>query len=282
MGSMIRSVPLMAFVLMVAVPLAMAGIAVYAGQRARRQAALIKATPSANIAMADDGYRKFEGTIEAIGDKPLTSPLTKSPCVWFHAKVEESVAARQADKGSRHWKELSDTTSSTPFVVRDATGSCVVYPDDADVTPTDRSMWYGATREPTDTHPPKVGPGESPRPSVEMLSGDDTKYRYHEERIYAGNPLLVLGTFATGLTGVDKTGGAAEEDDEDAEAERKIQAAAGTKASIRRASAGPPFILSTTPQAAHLAAMDKGGKAALAIASVMLAIAATIIWLRLS
>ena len=176
MGSMIRSASLLAFVLMVAVPLAMAGIAVYAGQRARRQAALIKTTPSANIAMADDGYRKFEGTIEAIGDKSLTSPLTKSPCVWFHAKVEESVAARQADKGSRHWKELSDTTSSTPFVVRDATGSCVVFPDDADVTPTDRSMWYGPTREPTDTHPPKVGPGESPRPSVEVLSGDDTKY----------------------------------------------------------------------------------------------------------
>jgi hypothetical protein len=281
MGSMIQSASLLEFLMMIVVPLAMAGIAVYAGLRARRRTALIKATPTVNIAMADDGYRKFEGTIEAIAGKTVFAPLTKSPCVWFHAKVEESVASRQTKTG-RHWKELTDVTSSTPFLVRDATGSCVVYPDDADVTPTDRSLWYGATREPTDTHPPKVGPGESPRPSIDVLSGSDTKYRYSEERIYADNPLLVLGRFTAGVAGDDKMSIDTEDDDGEAADERVVQAAAGTKASIRRASTGPPFILSTTPQGAHVAAMDKGGKAAFVIALVMLAIAATIIWLRLS
>jgi hypothetical protein len=286
MGSMIRSASLMEFLMMVAIPVFMVGIAVFVGLRARRRAALIKATPTSNIGMATDGYREFEGMIEAIDGKLLTSPLTRSPCVWYHAKVEESVSSRQTTgNAGRHWRVVNETSSSAPFLVRDATGGCVVYPNDADVTPTDKSLWYGATIKPEDTNPAKVKPGESARPKLEVLSGPNSKFRYSEERIYAGNPLLVLGEFTDGLAIpqpviVDEE--VADEEDPNEE-ELALQAAAGTKASIRAGTGdGPPFILTTTPQEAHVAAMSKGGSAALGIAVLPLAIAALLVWLRFS
>ena len=147
MGSMIRSAPLTVFLVMVAVFVAMAGIAVYAGLRARKQAAQVEGTPTSNIGMADDGFRQFAGTTEATDGKPVTAPLTKSPCVWFHAKVEQWLRSLTTSSSNKHeWQVVSEVTSSGPFLVRDATGACVVHPDDAEVTPTDRSLWYGATR----------------------------------------------------------------------------------------------------------------------------------------
>jgi len=261
MGSMVRSASLAEFLVMLVIPLAIAALLVYAGLRARRRASLIKSTPRANIGMADDGYRAFEGTIEAIAGSPVTSPLTKSPCVWFHAKVEESVGPRSNNKVGRHWKVLNETTSRARFLVRDATGACMIHPDDADVTPTDRSVWYGATIEPTDRNPLKVGPGESPSPGFQNLAGPDTRYRYSEERIYAGAPLLVLGTFTVGAAGGNK--------------------ASETGASVRRGTGELPFILSTSPRDAQLNLMAKRGVVAFGIAALALAIAALIVWLRL-
>lgn len=256
MGSMVRSASLLEFMIMVVIPLVIAAVLIYAGMRARRRAALITSTDKSNIGMANDGYRAFEGTIEAIDGKPVTSPLTKSACVWFNAKVEESVGPRTNTKVARHWRVLNESTSRTRFLVRDSTGVCVVHPEDADVTPTDRSVWYGATTEPTDRNPLKVGPGESPSPGFQNLAGPDTRYRYSEERIYAGDSLFVLGTFKTGLAG-------------------------GEQPSIRREAGDPPFILSTSLRDAQINLMAKRGAAAFGIAVVPLAIAALIVWLRL-
>ena len=94
-------------------------------------------------------------------------------------------------------------------------------------------------------------------PLSRSLAGPETRYRYSEERIYAGNTLLVLGEFKTGLAG-------------------------GEKPSIRRGSGDPPFILSTSPRDAQINLMAKRGVAAFGIAAVALAIAALIAWARLS
>jgi hypothetical protein len=277
MGSMIRSASLLEFLAMIVVPLAIGALLVYAGLRARRRATLIKSTPRSNIGIADDGYRELEGTIEAIDGMPLTSPLTRSPCVWFHAKVEESVGPRTNTKVGRHWRVLNETASRARFIVRDSTGACVVYPEHADVTPADRSVWYGATIEPTDRNPLKVGPGESPSPGFRNLAGPDTRYRYSEERMYGGNTLLALGMFTTGLAVGDK----APVHDEEAE-EGSNRKASGTHASIRHGTGDPPFILSTTSRDAYVSTIATRGSVALVIAVVMLAIAGTIIWLRFS
>lgn len=197
----------------------------------------------------------------------------------------------------------NDVTSNTPFLVRDATGVCLVEPDGAEVTPTDKSVWYGATAMPQDRNPARVGPGESATGMVKVSGGPNSRYRYSEERIYAGNPLLVLGEFTTerhkaafGAAGdeddADEEDGGDDADadltdedrDEIAEFERAealtARAREMTKASIGRGSGAQPFILSTTLQAVHVAQTSMGGQAALAVAVVPAAIAVLLLWAR--
>jgi hypothetical protein len=119
-------------------------------------------------------------------------------------------------------------------------------------------------------------------------------YRYTEERVYAGDPLLVLGEFRS--QAVD----ASEGDDEDAETndtkttrtltddearwerEERLFAAAYrvTHCRIARGSGKRPFILTTTSQAQHVEFSEKGGLAAIGVAIVPLAIAVLLIWAR--
>jgi hypothetical protein len=282
MGTIIRSAPFGVFLAMVAIPLLMAGVAVFAGLRARQRAALVDATPKANIAFADNGYRQLEGTVEPIAGMPVVAPLTKTPCAWFYAKVEEYVPERQRSRqGGREWRIVTEVVSETPFLLRDATGSCAVHPARAEVTPTDRSLWYGATAEPVDTNPPKVGPGDAVKPMLEVKGGPNSRYRYSEDRIYAGNRLFVQGAFSTGLV-IEHDEDVAEEEVDVDEEEQAVQDAAGTKASIRNGSGAPPFIMSTTARAEHVAKMALGGSAALGIAAVPLAIAVLVVWVRFS
>jgi len=79
--------------------------------------------------------------------------------------------------------------------VRDATGACVVRLFGADITPTDKSRWTGATLEPADRNPPRVGPSGSTDGFVQVSGGPNSGYRYTEKRIYAGDPLMVVGLF---------------------------------------------------------------------------------------
>ena len=197
MASIIRDLPLPVFVVMIAFGLAMAGVVIAAGLHAQRRAKLISDTPTSNIGMASDGYCEFEGVVEAIGGQTVTAPLTQSPCVWYHAKVEKWVS-RSTSQGSSYWATAKETTSHAPFFVRDATGVCIVQPDGGEVTPTDKSQWIGGGIEPTDCNPARLPPTESTTPIVEVSGGPNSRFRYSEERIYDGNPLLVLGEFSRG------------------------------------------------------------------------------------
>lgn len=195
MRGMIQGAPLGVFVVMVLLPLAMAGICVFAGLRARRQAQLVTSTRSVPIGMADDGYRQFEGTAEAVGGQTVQAPLTGSACVWFEAKVEEYISRRRSSSERSDWQVVRSLTSSTPLLVRDGTGACVVRVVGAEVTPRDKSRWTGATLEPADRNPPRLGMHES-WPMVEVAGGS-ARFRYTETRIYPGDPLTVVGQFAS-------------------------------------------------------------------------------------
>lgn len=289
--------PLGVFCVFVAFPLAMAAAALFAGLRARRRAALIKATHTSNIAMASDGYCELEGSVEAIGGQTLSAPLSGSPCVWYHARLEQWVR-RTAASGKSSWSTVRDETSRAPFFVRDSTGVCTVHPDGAEITPTDKSQWTGATLVPTDRNPPRLGPGESTTGMFQVSGLPGSGFRYFEERIYAGNPLFVLGEFSQGRFEppdlVDETDekdeAAADEPLEPQEPDPwddfaltdrlREQAAQTTTAFIAKGESGKPFILSTTLQAAHVALSDMGGQAALGIAVIPLAVAALMLYAR--
>jgi len=303
---MIQDAPTGVFVVMVLLPLAMAGIAVFAGWRARRQARLVSSTKAAAIGMAEDGYRTFEGAAEAIGGQTLLAPLTGSPCVWFSARVEKF--ARQPGSSDRKsaWVTVRELTSHAPFLVRDRTGACVVRPFGAEVTPRDQSRWTGAAIEPEDRNPPRLGPQESLTPMLDVAGGPNSRFRYTEMRIYAGDPLTVAGVFAShrfDASVVDDEDDDADDDvvarapddpgprDESsdavwhaADAERTDTldqlAISVTKAEITGGGRGQPLIVAATSAATHAYMSEMGAQAAFMVALVPLGIAALVMLAR--
>ena len=307
MADTIRALPLILFLAIVFFPAVLTAVLLAAGLKARRRAALLTATPTSNIGMAQDGYVEFEGRIEAVGGRTIEAALTRAPCVWFHARVQEFKSP--TGSGSASWSIVKEVTSDAPFLVRDQTGVCRVEPWGAEVTPTDKSQWYGATLTPSDRNPAKVGAAESTTPMVEISGTANTRFRYFEERIYDGDPLLVLGQFTTARLALALEAEEDEEEDEEdpgdgetdageddaltdedreaiADGERddaiREQAEAITKAWIGRGAAAKPFILSTTLQAVDVAQSSMASQAVLTGAAVPAAIALFLLWVRFS
>ena len=289
MRTMARQIPLFVFLFFSALPMLAAGILLFAGLRARRQAATLKGTETSNIGMAKDGYCEFEGRAEAIDGRLLSSPLTGSPCVWYYAKVEGFTRPRRNEPG--HWATLRETTSSAPFFLRDSTGVCTVFPWQAEVTPSDKSQWYGSSENPSDRNPPRVDPSESAQP---MLEGNEP-FRYFEERIYDDRPLVIAGEFTQGR--FDQSSAA--EDDEDEEPleavepdeadawsddvisdELSTKAAETTRARIWRGTGKKPFIITTQLQAVHVAASEMGSQVAFVMAAVFAGLAVLMLYAR--
>jgi hypothetical protein len=293
MSTFIQDLPLTPFVVIVGVFAGMAALLVFAALRSRKIAAAIKATPTSNVNFATDGYVEFEGTAQPVDGTALTAPLTGAACLWYHAKIEEWRSNRDSTNRS-DWHTVRVGTSSEPFVLRDSSGECVVFPDGADTMCTDRSVWFGATPLPADKNPPRKGPGDSAESTVKVYGAADKKYRYTEERIYGGDPLYALGQFSTAAPAGD------EDNDEDDEvdpakpagdglgpewdsqsrfADFRRRALAKTTRRLRQPK-GKPYVLSTTPQAKLLEVHSKGSKGALFVAAVPLAIAIGLLWLR--
>jgi hypothetical protein len=279
------------FLVMLAFPLAMTALAIYAGLHARRRAALVRNTPTSYVTSAEPGYRQFEGHVEAIDRRPLEAPLTKSACVWYHARVEK-LKRRSGSDSQDMWTTVRELTSDAPFFVRDGAGVATVQPYGAEVTPTDKSVWYGTNETPDDRNPPRVKPPENPAGMVE-IAGGTVRFRYFEERIYDGDPLVVLGYFSRRSSRPgddvdddevdDQTVGDGEEsvDPEEAFTEQlSARAAILTDAVIERGSGAEPFMFSTTPKDQHAELTELGGRAALGVAVVPLGLAALLLWVR--
>jgi len=194
-AAVVRSLPPGVFFVMVGLALFMTAVPVYAGFHTRSRMRRVAAMPTSQVALATGGYREFEGTLETIGGQSLSAPLTGAACAWYHAKLE--VFRRETKTSLGGWRTLRDTTSIHPFLLRDGTGVAVVLPDGAEVTPTDRSVWFGSQPVPEDRNPPRFKPTESPEGMVRVHGGLGRRYRYTEERMYAGDPLYALGEFIT-------------------------------------------------------------------------------------
>jgi hypothetical protein len=289
---LIQSMPFLVFLPMVAFPLAMAGVVVYAGLHAKSRAAVIGKMETSLVAEAETGYVELEGKAEALQGQALEAPFTGAKVCWFSAKLEECLPA----SGSREpavWRTLREYTSCEPFLFRDASGICAIFPEGAEVYPTDRSLWYGATALPEDRDPPRIKPSESLEGLLALHGTKGTKFRYREERIYPGDPLYVLGEIASVSTAEvsNVVTNEAEGPDEDglgpswesvSRFNRMFAAAcaAAPKQIFDGACVDRPFLLSTAPQAEMLDKMTLASKAALGIAAVPLAIAFWLLWAR--
>ena len=91
-------------------------------------------TPTSNIASAAQGYVELSGRAAQPEGTPLASKLTGLPCVWFRYEIYE--------KSSNDRWSLSDSGDSVdPFVLRDATGQCLIDPEGAEVVTSHKQTW---------------------------------------------------------------------------------------------------------------------------------------------
>lgn len=305
--SLIRSFPLLGFLLILGVFVGMTAVAVFVALRTRTRAKLMAATPTSNIGFATDGYTELEGVAQPVNGLTLTAPLTGTACLWYHARLERW---RRASGSKKHsWSTVWDATSAEPFLMRDSTGACIVFPYGAEVTFTDHSVWFGTTKMPAEKNPVRKGPGESGEGTLKVYGITGNEYRYTEQRIYPGDPLYALGEFSTATWVADEDSEADEDDelgeddtddaDDVQDADDSVgdevdasdpevidrydeiteQATALTSRRLQRLGTRP-YLLSTTPQAKLQQVHDTGWKGALFVGIVPAAISVLLIWLR--
>lgn len=164
----------------------------YFSFRNLHRARLIEDTPTSRIRSAPQGYVELVGEAAMMKGEPVISPLSGSACCWWRYKVE-----RKHEKG---WRIVRNGVSESLFLLRDETGECIIDPEGAQVSPSEKRVWYGAAASPGVG--PDIGPGtfrnnlQFGRLRItlhnDLFNGD---YRYTEETILPGDPLYAIGLF---------------------------------------------------------------------------------------
>ena len=297
--SVLQGMPWMPFLIIVAVFAGMTALLIFVALRARNRAGLIASTPTSNVAFAAEGYVELEGVAQPVNGLTLKAPLTGAPCLWYRVKLERWQRKSTSHGADHDWTEVDSAESYEPFLLVDSSGPCIVFPTSAEVTFTDRSVWYGATPIPSDTNPKRTRPTDPPESSGVVFGMTSSEYRYTEARIYPGDSLYALGQFHSVPWDTDDT---ADDDEPDEPADPAPPPAPGahvpwdtldrydeiapqamklTSRWIGKAK-DKPFLLSTTPQAKLLELNNKGWKVSLGVALVPAAIVAFLLWARFS
>jgi hypothetical protein len=128
--------------------------------------------PTSRIGSAAQGYVELYGRAAMLDGAPVLSRLTGLPCCWYRYTIER----KDSDD---NWKHEESGMSNAHFLLRDATGDCVVSPEGAEVADI---------------------------PSETRIEGN---YRYTEWLILPGAPLYALGDFRTvggAVTELDERG----------------------------------------------------------------------------
>jgi hypothetical protein len=158
-----------------------------------RLARIIEDTPTANIRSAHQGYVELAGSAEQMAGDPILAPLTGLPCCWYSYKVE-----RRGDKG---WFTVDSGSSEHLFLLRDATGDCIIDPEGADVTSDQKDVWQG-DREIAPTHASNKLPSGwklllKLGQTINRTGAIGSRRRYTETRIHHGDQLYGIGLFKT-------------------------------------------------------------------------------------
>ncbi|MDE2304962.1 MAG: hypothetical protein KGL34_05340 [Gammaproteobacteria bacterium] len=158
------------------------------GIRAWREERSLTDTPTGRIRSAAQGYARLQGRPEGGERGSLRAPLTGLPCSWWRYRIEE----RRSTGRSRSWVAVQSATCETPFLLDDGTGRCLIDPRGAEVHARAKDVWYGPDAWPQVRIP--GGSGILGRIADTLITD---RYRYVEQRLVSGEPLLVLGEFRT-------------------------------------------------------------------------------------
>jgi len=158
-----------------------------------RRTRIIEDTPTANIRSAHQGYVELAGTAIQMDGEPIIAPLTGLQCCWYSYKVE-----RLGDKG---WFIADSGTSDSLFLLRDATGDCIIDPEGADITSDHKDVWQGDSplmpRHLNNKLPPSWNLLLKLGQNVNSTEAIGPSRRYTEKRIHNGDQLYAIGLFKT-------------------------------------------------------------------------------------
>lgn len=107
-------------------------------------------TPTSTVAGAAQGYVELFGRAVAHEGRLLLTRHSRRECVWFRWLQEEQVGSK--------WKVVDKGASPDTFLLRDATGDCVIDPDGAEVVTASRRSWFNQPYRFTEW---VIAPGES-------------------------------------------------------------------------------------------------------------------------
>lgn len=165
-------------------------ICLLAALRMFHRARLIEDMPTSKIRSCPQGYVELHGTAKWMEGPEIRAPLSDQPCVWYAYTVEEYVR-----HSKQKWRSVDSGVSDELFILEDDTGTCLIDPDGANVTPSSSNTWYGSKRLTPAIH-------TSP---LDILSGaifqSGKKYRYTEQRIDQYEFLYAIGEYKSLGTG---------------------------------------------------------------------------------
>jgi len=154
--------------------------------RSMKRARLIEDTPTSKCRSAAQGYVELIGTQQLMPGDPIRAPLTGRQCTWWEYCIEEKRTSYSRGRSRTRWVTVDKGRSESLFLIRDDTGTAVIDPDGADVTPSATDSWYGSS------HWPKGPPLGSAMGGI--FGG---RYRYRERRMHDGDMLYAIGYFET-------------------------------------------------------------------------------------
>ena len=156
-----------------------ASIALRTGLNGFWRLRLVADTPTARIRSAPQGYVELSG--QALPHRsPLGAVLTGLPCLWYRFKIEE----RRGSGKNRRWATVESGEASSPFLLQDGTGCCLVEPAGAELHCRAKNIWHGSHRR-------------APRPQSRSWFQFGGRFRLTEERIHEHDPVYLLGRLQT-------------------------------------------------------------------------------------
>ncbi len=162
-------------------------LALWAALSAKALRRYITDTPRSKIASAAQGFVELQGRCEFYGSKETQGFLFGPPCVWHRYFIIRLVFG-----GGDRLKNIAENLSSLPiqvgasdipFVIRDESGTCIVFPEKAKVICSSKRTWLSFGKYYSSKY---IGHGASMYVIGEMRSEGCALTSYNENAQVAG------------------------------------------------------------------------------------------------
>ena len=172
--------------------------ALVAGFSGLRRTRHIEDVPTARVRSAPQGYVELIGTARTLDGEPIVAPLSGTQCCWYRYRVER--------RSGKDWRVVQSGTSDGIFLLRDATGDCVIDPEGAEVTSRHTRSWSddgsGSSNHAVHLRLPSLGKTADAVVDIgskvlDALGSGVGPHRYTESVILDGDPLYAIGRFHT-------------------------------------------------------------------------------------